>query len=161
MIVYHGSIQEIKKPDISFSYRNLDFGQGFYTTTNKEQSERWAKRKADLIGQKNAIINEYELKNIPNYFIVKDFTDHLDSWIDFVCACRSGDEQYKQFDIIKGKVADDKVYRVVNMYINGFWDKQRTLSEIKVYPDYDQIAFISQQAIDELLKFKQSIRIML
>ena len=72
-----------------------------------------------------------------------------------------GDEQYTQFAIIKGKVADDKVYRVVNMYINGFWDKQRILSEIKVYPDYDQIAFISQKAIDELLTFKQSIRIML
>ena len=48
MIVYHGSIVEVVKPEVNRSYRNLDFGQGFYVTTVKEQAERWAKRKADL-----------------------------------------------------------------------------------------------------------------
>ena len=30
MIVYHGSVEVIEKPDILHSYRPLDFGKGFY-----------------------------------------------------------------------------------------------------------------------------------
>lgn len=48
MIVYHGSIQSVERPDILHSYRALDFGKGFYVTTIREQAERWAKRKADI-----------------------------------------------------------------------------------------------------------------
>jgi hypothetical protein len=33
-------------------------------------------------------------------------------------------------------------------------DKERALKEIKVYDVYDQIAFISQRAIDQLLSFE-------
>lgn len=39
------------------------------------------------------------------------------------------------------------------MYHQGIWDKERAIKEIRVYPNYDQIAFISQRAVDELLKF--------
>ena len=46
MIVYHGSIEPVEKPDVLHSHRPLDFGRGFYVTTVKEQAERWAKRKA-------------------------------------------------------------------------------------------------------------------
>ena len=44
--------------------------------------------------------------------------------------------------------------RKVDMYHSGIWDKERALKEIKVYPDYDQIAFISQKAIKQLLNYK-------
>ena len=40
------------------------------------------------------------------------------------------------------------------MYHTGVWDKERALKEIKVYPSYDQIAFISQNAINQLLRFQ-------
>ncbi len=61
--------------------------------------------------------------------------------------------------MIIGKVADDKVFRVVDMYHSGIWDKQRALQEIKAYPDYDQIAFITQRAIDKLLTYKDSYEV--
>lgn len=56
--------------------------------------------------------------------------------------------------MISGKVANDKVFRVVDMYHAGIWDKERALKEIKVYPSYDQMAFITQKAIDRLLTFE-------
>lgn len=34
MIVYHGSYLPVEKPQIIVSNRTLDFGRGFYTTTN-------------------------------------------------------------------------------------------------------------------------------
>ena len=33
MIVFHGSIEIVKCPDVLHSYRSLDFGKGFYVTT--------------------------------------------------------------------------------------------------------------------------------
>lgn len=51
-------------------------------------------------------------------------------------------------DVIIGKVANDKVFRVVDMYHQGIWDKDRALKEIRVYPTYDQIAFVTQDAIN-------------
>ena len=74
-------------------------------------------------------------------------------WIDFVCQCRNGNLKYKEYDMISGKVANDKVFRVVDMYRNGIWEKERALREIKAYENYDQTAFITQRAIDGLLVF--------
>ena len=41
------------------------------------------------------------------------------------------------------------------MYHSGIWDKDRALKEIKVYPTYDQIAFITQKAIWSSLQFQK------
>ena len=30
----------------------------------------------------------------------KDFGDDLDTWIDFVCRCRDGEQGYREFDVI-------------------------------------------------------------
>ena len=38
MIVYHGSNMVVEHPDVNHSYRDLDFGRGFYVTTVKEQA---------------------------------------------------------------------------------------------------------------------------
>lgn len=94
----------------------------FYVTTVKKQAERWANRKAEISSSKG-IVNIYEMKDIPSNFSLKRFPDDLNEWIDFVCACRDGSSIYKEYDIIKGKVADDQVYRVVNLYRTGVWDK--------------------------------------
>jgi len=42
MTLYHGSDQIIKTPELRPSTRTLDFGSGFYTTTNKEQAVNFA-----------------------------------------------------------------------------------------------------------------------
>ena len=154
MIVYHGSTEIVKKPDVSHSYRQLDFGRGFYVTAVREQAERWARRKADILGKDEAILNIYQMSE--NYIGIrtKRFDDDLTEWIDFVCRCRDGENDYLQFDLIYGKVANDKVFRVVDMYHSGIWDKERALKEIKVYPSYDQTAFITQKAIDQILTFE-------
>ncbi len=153
MTVYHGSVDIVKNPDINHSYRPLDFGKGFYVTTVEEQAKKWARRKANIMSTEKGIINVFSMSENWDDFKVKTFDDDLNEWIDFVCACRDGSLDYKKFDIIFGKVADDKVFRVVDMFHQGIWDKERALKEIKVYDTYDQIAFINQEAIDSLLKF--------
>lgn len=154
MIVYHGSTEVVEKPDVKHSYRRLDFGIGFYVTTVRKQAERWARRKADILGKESVIVNIYQMDDAADGFQVKSFDEDLIEWIDFVCRCRDGGKDYLKYDLIFGKVANDKVFRVVDMYHTGIWDKERALKEIKVYPSYDQIAFINQRAIKRLLKFE-------
>lgn len=151
MIVYHGSNVVVTNPDTAHSYRALDFGAGFYVTTVREQAERWARRKAVILGKDKAVLNCYRMKDEMSGLRVKTFDDDLIEWIDFVCRCRDGGKDCQKYDLICGKVADDKVFRVVDMYHAGIWDKERALKEIKVYPSYDQIAFITKRAVDELL----------
>lgn len=154
MIVFHGSNVIVDHPDIKHSFRALDFGKGFYVTTVKGQAERWARRKADICGTDKAIVTVYNMVEDFNGLIYKCFETDLTEWIDFVCRCRDEEKDYLQYDLIRGKVANDKVFRVVDMYHAGIWDKERALKEIKVYPDYDQIAFISSKAIDQLLRYE-------
>lgn len=156
MIVYHGSDTVVECPDVVHSFRPLDFGKAFYVTTNLEQATRWAKRKSDISKSIKSYVSFYELDEDYSSFSVKSFSDDLEEWIDFVCGCRSGSDIYKEYDIIIGQVADDRVFRVVDLYQTGIWDKARAIKEIKVYPKYDQIAFVSQTAIDKLLVFKSS-----
>ena len=42
MIIYHGSNVKVEKPALIVQNRFLDFGFGFYTTTNKAQAENFA-----------------------------------------------------------------------------------------------------------------------
>jgi hypothetical protein len=46
MILYHGSITEIKTINLSLGRTNVDFGKGFYLTDIEEQANRWTTRKA-------------------------------------------------------------------------------------------------------------------
>lgn len=158
MILYHGSTVIVNNPDTLHSEHHLDFGRGFYVTSVKVQAERWAKRKAMLDGYDKGIISVFEYSE-DSGFIIEDFGDDLETWIDFVCDCRNGAEYFKQYDIIKGKVADDRVFRVVDMYKRGIWEKERAIKEMKAYKTYDQIAFITQKAIDSTLKFKESYEV--
>ena len=153
MIVYHGSSEVVCQLDILHSYRALDFGKGFYVTSVRGQAERWARRKASLVGGR-AIVNQYQMDDDMTGLRVKRFPDDLAEWIDFVCNCRDGKPDYQDYDLIIGKVANDKVFRVVDMYHSGIWDKERALKEIRAYPNYDQLAFITQKPIDKLLRFE-------
>ncbi|MCF0216894.1 MAG: DUF3990 domain-containing protein [Fibrobacteraceae bacterium] len=154
MIVFHGSNQIVKEPDVSHSFRSLDFGGGFYVTTVREQAVRWARRKA-LFSPETATLNIYQMNEDGAGLKILDFGEDLSSWIKFVCDCRDGGTCYRQFDVIKGKVADDKVFRVVDMYHSGAWDIDRAIKEMKAYSTYDQMNFVTQNAIDRLLKFER------
>ena len=39
MKLYHGSIEEIRIPEIRIPNRTLDYGNGFYTTTSYNQAK--------------------------------------------------------------------------------------------------------------------------
>ena len=154
--MFHGSNVVVDKPDVEHSFRSLDFGKGFYVTTVREQAVRWACRKSSILEGTKPILNIYDMDDVPAALSTKTFPDDLVEWIEFVCKCRDDSLEFARYDIIMGRVANDKIFRVVDMYHSGIWDISRALREIKAYPNYDQIAFVTQKAIDAVLKYKGS-----
>ena len=132
MIVYHGSIEIIKNPDVVHSKKFLDFGQGFYLTTCESQAKKWAARKG-MRQKKTPIVNVYEMSEEWQNLKVLSFEKENEEWLDFVCACRKGEPLNKEYDIIIGNVADDDVFKTVDMYFRGLWDKKKVLSELRYY----------------------------
>ena len=82
-----------------------------------------------------------------------DFSDYTKEWLDFVSSCRRGEELYKQYDVISGAVADDAVFKCVDMYFKGIWDEERTISELRFYKLSNQICFVNQTVLDTKLHF--------
>lgn len=158
MIVYHGTTAEIRQPKVAFSKNYLDFGRGFYLTIYKEQAEKWAMRKSARLG-KDAVVNVYELSdNLSNYRFLS-FNNEDEKWLDYICACRRGDTIYKNWDIVSGRVADDDVFKTVDMYFRGLWDKEKTISELRYYKQNNQICIINQQVIENCIKFIKSYKV--
>ena len=66
MVVYHGSDTIVDIPRILEANRPLDFGGGFYVTSNKEQARSWAIKVAYRNANHYSCINKYEF----DYFLV-------------------------------------------------------------------------------------------
>ena len=84
------------------------------------------------------------------------FNKENEQWLDFVCACRNGDNLNEAYDIIIGNVANDDVFKTVDMYFRGLWDKKRTIEELRYYKMNDQICIVNQGLIPAVLKFEKS-----
>ena len=60
MIVYHGSFKNVDRPLILKAKRPLDFGGGFYVTSNKEQAVSWAIKVSYRNASKSRSVNIYD-----------------------------------------------------------------------------------------------------
>ena len=158
MIVYHGSTEIIKYPDVVHSKKYLDFGRGFYITTFENQAKKWAVRKG-MRQEKAAIVNVYELSEAWDYFKVLSFEKENEKWLDFVCACRKGQPLNKEYDIIIGNVADDDVFKTVDMYFRGLWDKEKVLDELRYYKMNNQICIVNQETLNRVITFKRAYEV--
>lgn len=158
MIVYHGSTIIVDKPQILQSERFLDFGAGFYTTTNKEQALRWALRVAARRKAETKIISVYEFdyESAEKDLKVIRFDQPDKAWLEFICACRSGKSVASEYDLVFGPVADDNVYATVQLFELGVLDEAETVKRLKIEKLFNQVLFHTEKALS-LCCFKESI----
>ena len=157
MILYHGSNVEVKEPILLKVQRELDFGKGFYTTSDMEQAARWAWRTAKRRGESNAFVtvyevNEDELKNIR----LLSFDSPNVEWLNFVVKNRKGEYIAGNWDIISGPVADDQTAQVIDLYLEGAYDEEEAIRRFLTQRLKDQYAFKTKEAL-KLLIFKEVI----
>lgn len=154
--VYHGSFMEIRKPDISFSRQTLDFGKGFYATPLREQAVRWALRWQRR--GKKAVVNTYFFDDSSSALAgvrVKDFPEYDSSWLRFIMENRSG-QVSESYDIIRGGVANDKVFNTLELFFDGLISEEEALGRLKFEKPNHQICICRQDLMDRLLVFQSS-----
>lgn len=152
MEVYHASTMVVQHPDTQHSRDYLDFGKGFYLTTLREQAEKYATRFTRR--GKTAILNTYEL-DVPNTYKSLNFPKYDEAWLDFVTECRAG-HMGGDYDIIQGGIANDKVFRTVDLYFSGDISKQECLNRLIYEKPNNQICIRNQGILDKYLTFKSS-----
>ncbi|HIX68828.1 MAG TPA: DUF3990 domain-containing protein [Candidatus Anaerostipes excrementavium] len=138
LTVYHGSYIQVQKPEIRIGRYTKDFGPGFYCTIIREQAQRWARRYDEKI------VSIYEVRLNTNLKI-KEFKEMSEEWLDFIIACRSGQEH--SYDIVIGAMADDQIYNYITDYMDGVITREQfwVLAKFK-YPTH-QINFCTEDAL--------------
>lgn len=154
MILYHGSNVIVSEPKLIPQNRFLDFGFGFYTTTNKTQAIGFADKVYKRRKEGSRIVNIYELDEAKTFSAcsVLNFDSANEAWLDFVSDNRAGNDNGKSFDIIFGPVANDDVYTTFNLYTAGVLSKEQTLEALKIKKLYNQMVFTSEKALSYKLR---------
>ena len=158
LILYHGSNVAVEKPILIKQNRFLDFGFGFYTTTNKEQAIDFAKKVTTKRKTGTAILNIYELDESQAFEKsgVLIFDSPNEQWLDFVANNRKGTYSGESFDLVYGPVANDDVYRTLTLYMTGILTKEQTLESLKVRKLYNQLVLCSEKSL-EYIHFKRRL----
>ncbi len=157
MEVYHGSLEIVENPEIRIPNRTLDYGSGFYTTTDYNQARDWVSRhnKKAKVGYVN--VYEIDLKAVRQANVLW-FDEPTSEWIEFVDNNRNTPGFSHTYDFVYGPVANDRVYAAFALYEAKLLNKQELLTMLKVYDLVDQLLFHTQEAL-KFLKFKESHKI--
>jgi hypothetical protein len=158
MKVYHGTTMIVDAPLAGIGRQNLDFGLGFYVTDIEEQAISWATRPVN--GGKPNILNKYELdiENILSAgFRCKKFGAYDSEWLDFVVGNRRGGTSWKEYDIVEGGIANDRVFNTIELFDVRLITKDETLERLKYEKPNNQICIIAQQILDDYLHFVEAI----
>lgn len=154
MIVYHGSTEIVANPLTSVGRDNLDFGKGFYVTDIIEQAISWAKR--PLNGGSTKYVNVYNL----DMDSIKDegykllsFEAYDKEWLDFVVGNRRGEALWHGFDMIKGGIANDRIFNTVELYSANLISSDEALQRLKYHKPNNQICILNQSIIDNEMQF--------
>ncbi len=164
MILYHGGTHIIEKPVIVTGDQGRDFGFAFYVTDIRDQAERWARRRARYRGRLAAasvkgIVCEYEFDDMfISDLLVRNFPEPSFEWIDFVVACRSDVSYRHGYDLVTGKIANDRVGETISYVVQGIMRKEDALERLKFQHINNQFAFCTEKAIAKL-KFIRSYEV--
>jgi hypothetical protein len=156
MILYHGSNVEVRRPQILKRLRALDFGAGFYTTSNREQAEKWARTitKRRLSGVPCISVFSLDEAQLVQLAVLK-FDSPSDEWLDFVVANRKGLPMMNSYDLVIGPVANDATLPVIDDYMDGRYTKEEAVGRLLPQKLTDQYAFLTAKALS-MLEFKGS-----
>ena len=161
MTVFHGGLVAVEEPQIMsrVSYRPLDFGTGFYTTTSYDQASRWVKNRLDRdTSAQSGFVTSYEFDETA--FAAAGLT-RLDfpsnpvtvEWFRFIMRNRKLRNPEHGYDIVTGPIANDRVYAVILQYEAGFLAEEEAIARLKPYRLAGQVLFHTERSLSFLKKF--------
>jgi len=156
MLLYHGSNVVVYEPKIIKSQRFLDFGAGFYMTSDFEQARKWAVRTAARREEGVATISVFELSDdYVDRVKVRTFARPDRDWLRYITVHRTGNPPADDYDMVVGPVANDQAIRTVNNYLKGYFPEEVAIKLLLPQKLKDQYLFRTEKALS-LLAFKEA-----
>lgn len=158
MRLYHGSLEIVERPEIRQSTRTLDFGNGFYTTTSESQAKEWVVRRCKSQQVRRGYVNVYNFdEQKAENLQVLNFDSPNNDWIDFVMSNRMRKSFIHDYDIVKGPVANDRVYAAFSLFEDGFLSRVQLIEELRTYNLVDQVLFHTEQSLETICFFNAKL----
>ncbi|MCC8097440.1 MAG: DUF3990 domain-containing protein [Eubacterium sp.] len=155
MILYHGSNVVVEKSKIILSDRRLDFGSGFYLTSDYEQAKRWSNLTMKRPRSGKALVSVFEInEEMLSKLCVLKFDSASIEWLKFVSSNRNDISFIDNHDIVIGPVANDRTMPVLKNYFSGIYTEEEAIKRLLPQKLSDQYAFKTERAIS-VLKFKE------
>jgi len=155
MTLYHGSNCLVQTPILIPNLRALDFGAGFYLTTNEKQAAKWAQLVTRRRRKGIATLNIYKLeKDKLSNLNILEFDRANEDWLDFVVKNRKEFPFTNPYDLVIGPIANDSTLPVIDDYMDGKYTKKEAVERLLPQNLADQYAFLSTRAL-ELLSFQR------
>lgn len=159
--LFHGTTMEVPEPIVGIGRKKVDFGQGFYMTKLRRQASLWAETIAERRMTGTPVLNEYkfdiDLAKELARARYKVFATYNLEWLNYVVDCRRDGKLQKQYDVVEGGVANDKVIDTVEDYEKGIITAEQALGQLAYKEVNHQIAILSQSIVDKCLKFRGSV----
>jgi len=170
ILLYHGSYAEIPKIDLGKCNEGKDFGRGFYVTSSYEQAKRFVLLSIKRQVREGSLPNDWPVGYISVYrfHLTSSISAHIfpnadKDWLHFVASnrkkgiFRESNEIYTKYDIIGGKIANDRTARTLQLYISGGYGEPGSkgaddIAIMTLLPNRleDQFCFRSLKAVQTL-----------
>lgn len=151
MILYHGSNIEVREPKLLKIQRELDFGKGFYATSDLTQASTWAHRTAKRRGSGQPVVSVYEINDTAlDSLRVLRFDSADVEWLRYVTANRRGIATAGDWDVVIGPVANDQTMPTITLFLDGFYDEEETIKRLFPQKLKDQYTFKTADALSIL-----------
>ena len=163
MLLYHGSYCAVSKPDLSLCSEGRDFGRGFYLTSDKKQAIQFIGNsiRKHKIKESTGFVSTYQIVDLDNLNI---FSFHKPDaeWLTVISAYRGlGDcdiiMHYQDYDVMAGKIANDKTNQTILAYIGGIYGKVGSMRAIRIAISIlepnnlvDQVCFRTERALQAI-----------
>ena len=159
MILYHGSNVEVRQPRLLEGQRPLDFGPGFYTTSDLEQASKWADRTARIRKAGSPLVSVYEVDESRLSELKTLAFDAPDrEWLRFVAANRRRLIEQDGWDVVSGPVANDQTMPTLMLFLDGLLTEDEAIARLLPQKLKDQFVFKTTPALT-LLRCKEVLEV--
>ena len=166
MLLYHGSNVSVENPEIKISVRGLDFGDGFYLTSDIEQAKKFSisvsnraiRLRKKTVGSPLVSVYEYDERLALKDLMIHTFTKPDDEWFDYIYQNRQKEYNGQFYDVVIGPVANDDVFTSIRLFERGILSLESFINELKTWVYTDQYCFKSSQAV-QYLSFCETLEV--
>jgi hypothetical protein len=142
----------VDAPRIMVPARALDFGPGFYLTSDRDQAERWAQLKTRRLrrGEPTVSTFAFDAPQAATRLSALAFDGPTLEWLDFVAVNRRRVPSGGHYDLVSGPVANDTTLAVIDDYMDGRYTANEAIVRLLPQRLADQFAFLTRAALDHL-----------